>query len=127
MSVAPDMLRSFVERVERVQDEIDGLNGDKRDLYAEAKGNGFDVQALKKVIARRRLDPDKRAELDAIMETYEAALGTPVATRAPAREPTGSERPAPIKPRAPDAPPRAAAFQMPDIPPELDRRTRVPA
>jgi uncharacterized protein (UPF0335 family) len=113
---APDMLKSFVERVERVQEEIDGLNGDKRDLYAEAKGNGFDVPALKKVIARRRLDPDKRAELDAIMETYEAALGTPVATRAPARaEPV---RPAPIKPR----PPEPSVEEYPELPAALDRR-----
>lgn len=114
MTSAPDTLKSFVERVERVQEEIDGLNGDKRDLYAEAKGTGLDVPALKKVIARRRLDPDKRAELDAIMETYEAALGTGNAlVRAPAREP---ERPAPIKPRPVD---------NLDIPDFLDRRANA--
>lgn len=82
MTVGHNQLRSIVERVERVQEEIDGLNGDKSDIYKEAKANGFDVPALKTVIARRRKDPNKLAELNSLVETYEAALGTSVATRA---------------------------------------------
>jgi uncharacterized protein (UPF0335 family) len=82
MSTAPDVLKTFVDRIERLNEEIKGLNGDKSDLYAEAKSAGFDAKALKIVIGRRAKDSDALLELDAIVETYEAALGTPVATRA---------------------------------------------
>jgi uncharacterized protein (UPF0335 family) len=77
-----DAIKAYVERVERLNEEIKGLNEDKRDIFAEAKGNGFDAKALKIVIQRRAKDPDDLAELQAIVETYEAALGTSVATRA---------------------------------------------
>lgn len=78
-------LRAFVERLERLDEEIKALNDDKRDIYAEAKGNGYDVKALKTIIARRRKDPEELTEHEAIVELYLAALGeagTPVATRA---------------------------------------------
>ncbi len=68
-------LRSFIERVERLEEEISGLNDDKKEVYAEAKGQGFDVKTLKKVIALRRKDPDDRAEEDALLDTYLSALG----------------------------------------------------
>jgi uncharacterized protein (UPF0335 family) len=74
-SVAADKLRAFVERIERVEEEIKGLNGDKRDIYAEAKGNGFDTKAIKKIVAIRRKDHAERQEEDAILETYMTALG----------------------------------------------------
>jgi uncharacterized protein (UPF0335 family) len=80
-----DAIKSYVERVERVNEEIKGLNDDKRDIFAEAKNNGFDVKALKIVIQRRAKDPDELSELQAVVETYEAALGTSVATRAHAQ------------------------------------------
>lgn len=82
-------LRNFVERIERLESEIKDLNDDKRDIYAESKSAGFDVKALKAVIARRRKDPAEVTEHDALVETYLAALesGTPVAlARAPARD-----------------------------------------
>lgn len=69
------MLRSFVERVERIDEEIDGLNDDKRDIYAEVRSNGFDVKAVKAVIRLRAQDPNERKEHDAIVATYCAALG----------------------------------------------------
>lgn len=69
------MLRSFVERVERINEEIKASNDDKRDIYAEARSNGFDVKALKAVIALRAKDPAERKELDAVVATYCAALG----------------------------------------------------
>lgn len=77
-----DALKSFVQRIERVNEEIKGMNDDKRDIFTEAKSQGFDVKALKIVIQRRAKDPDELSELQAVVETYEAALGTPVATRA---------------------------------------------
>jgi uncharacterized protein (UPF0335 family) len=79
-------IRSFVERIERIEGEIKEFNDDKRDVYAEAKSSGFDIPALKVVIARRRKDPSKLTEHESLVETYEAALGTPVATRVHAQE-----------------------------------------
>lgn len=91
---ADQILRSIVERVERLEEEIKSLNEDKRDIYAEAKSNGFDVKVLKKIIADRRKDTAERQEFEAIYDLYAKALGmlpdfetgTPVATRARAQE-----------------------------------------
>ena len=55
--VAGDQLRAFVERIERIEEEIKGLTEDKKDIYAEAKGNGFDVKILREVIRVRKQDP----------------------------------------------------------------------
>lgn len=74
-STAATMLRSFVERVERIDEEIKGLNDDKRDIYAEVRSNGFDVKGVKAVIRLRAQDPAERKELDAIVTAYCAALG----------------------------------------------------
>lgn len=71
-----DQIKSFVERVERLNEEIKAINSDKRDIFAEAKSHGFDVKALKIVIQRRAKDPDELSELQAVVDTYEAALGT---------------------------------------------------
>jgi uncharacterized protein (UPF0335 family) len=68
-------LQSIVERIERLGEEIKGLQDDQKDVYAEAKGNGFDVKALRKVVAMRKLDPAHRAEQAAVLETYMHALG----------------------------------------------------
>lgn len=81
-------LKSIVERIERLEEEIKDLNSDKRDIYAEAKSNGFDVKVLKAVIAYRRKDSSEAHEFDAIFETYLAELqrGTSVATRVRAHD-----------------------------------------
>lgn len=73
--VAADQLRAFVERIERLDEEIKALNDDKKDIYAEAKGNGFDVKILKKVISLRRLPQHQRDEEEAILDLYLRALG----------------------------------------------------
>lgn len=68
---------AFVERVERLEAEISDLNHDKAEVYAEAKGNGFDVRALKEIVSRRRKvarDPQGAEELAAAIELYEAAI-----------------------------------------------------
>ena len=67
-------LRSFVERIERLEEEIKALNDDKSDIYKEAKGEGFDVKTLRRVIQARRKDPADRAESDILFDTYMAAL-----------------------------------------------------
>lgn len=72
---AKDQLKAFVERIERVEAEIKELNSDKRDIYAEAKGNGFCPKAIKEIVALRRKDADERAEHETIVELYMQALG----------------------------------------------------
>lgn len=74
-SVAGGQLRAFVERIERTEEEIKGLNEDKRDIYSEAKSNGLDPKIIKKVVAIRRQDPDKRREEEEIVGLYLSSLG----------------------------------------------------
>lgn len=73
--VARDSLRAFVERLERLNEEINCLNDDKKDVYGEAKSMGFDVKVLKRVLAIRRQDKDERLEQEAILDLYLTALG----------------------------------------------------
>lgn len=70
-----EQLKSIVERIEHVNDKIDGLRSDVKDIFTEAKGNGFDTKALRQIIRLRAEDPNKRAEREAILETYMSALG----------------------------------------------------
>ena len=68
-------LRALVERIETINEEIKGLSDDRTDIFSEAKGNGFDTKALRKIIALRKLSSEDRAQQDAILETYMNALG----------------------------------------------------
>lgn len=72
---AKDQLRSIVERIERLEEEKKSLADDVRDIYAEAKGNGFDVKALRAIVRLRKQDANERAEQETILETYMLALG----------------------------------------------------
>ena len=72
---AKDQLKSIVERIERLEEEKKTISDDIRDVYAEAKGNGYDVKALRAVVRLRKQDKDERAEQEAILETYLHALG----------------------------------------------------
>jgi uncharacterized protein (UPF0335 family) len=74
-SSAKDQLRAFVSRIERLEEEKAALAADLREVYAEAKGNGFDAKALRKVISLRKMDENKRREEDAVLTTYLHALG----------------------------------------------------
>jgi uncharacterized protein (UPF0335 family) len=74
-AVAADQLKAFVERVERVDEELSALKGDRKDILAEAKGNGFDTKAIAKIIALRKKDLAERQEEEAILELYRSALG----------------------------------------------------
>jgi uncharacterized protein (UPF0335 family) len=73
--VAGEELRSFIERAERMNEEIKALNDDKKEIFAEARGRGFDVAAIKEIIKLRAADPAERAERSAILELYLSALG----------------------------------------------------
>jgi uncharacterized protein (UPF0335 family) len=72
---APDQLRTIVERIERLEEEKKSIADDIRDVYAEAKANGYDVKALRHIIKLRKQDANERAELEAVVETYMHALG----------------------------------------------------
>ena len=74
-SVAADMLKVFIERIERLEEERAGIAEDIKDVYAEAKGNGFDTKVLRKIIAIRKRDHAERQEEEAILEMYLQALG----------------------------------------------------
>ena len=74
-TVAADQLRLFIERVERLEEEKKGISDDIKDVYAEAKANGYDTKTMRKVVALRRLETHVRQEADALLETYRAALG----------------------------------------------------
>ncbi|MCQ0987584.1 DUF2312 domain-containing protein [Jiella marina] len=73
--VAQDQLRSFVERIERLEEEKKTISDDIKDVYAEAKGNGFDTKVLRKVISLRKQDQNERQEQEAILDLYLQALG----------------------------------------------------
>lgn len=74
-SVAADQLKSFIERIERLEEEKAGLTSDIKDVHAEAKGTGFDTKALRKIISLRKMDHAERQEGEAILELYMQALG----------------------------------------------------
>lgn len=70
-----EQLKSIVERIENLAEQIKELRSDQSDIYSEAKGNGFDVKALRQIVRLRAEDPNKRAEREAILDTYMQALG----------------------------------------------------
>lgn len=74
-TVAGDQLRSIVERIERLEEEKKSIADDIKDVYAEAKGNGFDTKVLRKLIALRKIDATTREEMEAILDLYMHALG----------------------------------------------------
>ncbi len=74
-SVATDQLKSFVERIERLEEDKQTITDDIKDVYDEAKANGYDVKILRQVIRIRKQDKAEREEMDAILELYLQALG----------------------------------------------------
>ena len=75
MNVARDQLRSFIERIERLEEEKQALASDIRDVYGEAKAMGFDTKALRQIVRERGQDVNERDEFEAILDTYRTALG----------------------------------------------------
>ncbi len=73
--IQADKLRLLIERIERLEEEKKGIADDVKDVYGEAKGQGYDVKTMRKIVALRRLDKHVRDEADAMMDTYRAALG----------------------------------------------------
>ena len=72
--IAADRLRSFVERIEQLEEEKAALTADIREVYSEAKGNGFDVKALRQVVRLRKLDKSERQEQEEMLDLYKRVL-----------------------------------------------------
>ena len=68
-------LRKIIERIEHVEEELEGPKEDRKEIYTEAKGNGFDTKAIRKIVKIRKMDRSKRQEEEAILDTYLSALG----------------------------------------------------
>jgi len=73
--VAGKRLKSFLDRVERLEEEKKGLAEDIKEIYAEAKGTGFDVKTMRKILKLRKMETDKRREEEELVELYKAAIG----------------------------------------------------
>jgi uncharacterized protein (UPF0335 family) len=73
--VAGDHLKSFIERIERLEEEKKALGDDIRDVYSEAKANGFEVKVMRQIVKIRKMDKDELDEQEALLETYMRALG----------------------------------------------------
>ena len=74
-AVAKEQLRSIVDRIERLEEEKKSIADDIKDVYAEAKANGFDTKVLRKVVSLRKQDANERAEMEMVLDTYLHALG----------------------------------------------------
>ena len=73
--IGADQLRSIIERIEKLEEEKAAIAADIRDVFAEAKGNGFDVKAIRQLLKLRKLDAAERDEQENILDTYRRALG----------------------------------------------------
>ena len=74
-NVAAEQLRLFIERIERLEEEKKGMSDDIRDVYQEAKGQGYDTKTMRAIIRLRRMEKNARDEAEALLDTYKAALG----------------------------------------------------
>ncbi|MDF0543094.1 DUF2312 domain-containing protein [Sphingobium sp. H39-3-25] len=74
-NVAAEQLRLFIERIERLEEEKKGIADDIKDVYLEAKSNGYDVKTMRSIVRLRKLESHVRQEAEALLETYKNALG----------------------------------------------------
>lgn len=91
--VAGDQLKAFIERIERLEEEKAGISSDIKEIYTEAKCNGFDVKTIRKIVSLRKKDHAERQEEEALLELYMQALGmladTPLGRAAVSRHVSG--------------------------------------
>ena len=73
--VAGDRLRSFIERIERLEEERSTLSEDIKEVYSEAKGTGFDIKIMRQIIRLRKMEAGDRSEMEEILDVYKRALG----------------------------------------------------
>ncbi len=74
-TVTNEQLRLFIERVERLEEEKKGIADDIRDVYAEAKSQGYDPKIMRQIVRLRKMDSNDRQEMEALLDTYKSALG----------------------------------------------------
>lgn len=74
-NVAADQLRLFIERIERLNEERKGISDDIRDVFSEAKSQGYDAKIMREVLKLRKMDNDTRESFEAVRDTYKSALG----------------------------------------------------
>jgi len=72
---ADDRLRLLVERIERLEEEKKGIGDDIKDIYGEARATGYDAKTIRQIVRLRKMKPDDRREMEAVLETYKAAMG----------------------------------------------------
>ena len=73
--IAGDRLRSFIERIEKLEEEKAALTSDIREIYAEAKGGGFDTKVMRQIVRLRKMDATERQEHEALLDLYKQAIG----------------------------------------------------
>lgn len=73
--ISADRLKSFIERIEKLEEERKSIGTDIKDVYSEAKGVGYDVKTMRKIVALRAMDSADRAEFETILDVYKHALG----------------------------------------------------
>jgi uncharacterized protein (UPF0335 family) len=73
--IAADHLKSFIERIERLEEENAAIAGDIKEVYAEAKGNGFDTKIMRQIVRLRKMEPNDRAEQEELLDVYMRAVG----------------------------------------------------
>lgn len=74
-AVSDDQLRLFIERIERLEEEKKGIGDDVRDVYSEAKGQGYDAKIMRQIVRLRKMSLQDRQEMEAVLDLYKAALG----------------------------------------------------
>ena len=74
-TVAADELRLLIERIERLEEEKKGMSDDIKDVYSEAKARGYDSKIMRQIVRLRKMETHDRQEMEAILDTYKAALG----------------------------------------------------
>ena len=74
-NVSAEQLRLFIERIERLEEDKKGLADDIKDVYAEAKGTGFDAKTMRAIVRLRKMEKAARQEAEALLDTYKTALG----------------------------------------------------
>jgi len=73
--IAADALRQIIERIERLEEEKKGLQGDIKDVYAQAKSQGFDVKIIRQIVRLRKIEDHEREEIEQLLDLYKAAIG----------------------------------------------------
>ena len=84
VGIAGDRIRSFIERIEHIDEEIKALNEGKKEVLSEAKGEGFDVKVLKEILRLRKQDKDERDEHESLLDLYLRAMEAPAPSQAKA-------------------------------------------